>query len=129
MSTEEIINELEGLRFILECKRDRERAETGVFRASSSRLVAINAAISLLRTHPDAQPNEPLTLEELREMVNQPVWVQFPDFPEYGSWRIVVGVNTEGGERTLYCWGDYTCRDYGETRLAYRRPPKDGGAP
>lgn len=59
MTFEEIINELDVLRFIFERKRDRERADTGVFRASSRRLVAINAAIDLLRTHPDNQPNDP----------------------------------------------------------------------
>lgn len=58
MSVEEIIDELDGLRFILERKRDRERADTGVFRASSSRLVAINAAIALLRTRQDNQQGE-----------------------------------------------------------------------
>lgn len=75
MTIDEVIEELDGLRFILERKRDRERADTGVFRASSSRVVAINAAIALLRTHPDAQPNEPLTEEELREMDGKPVWL------------------------------------------------------
>lgn len=69
--------------------------------------------------------NEPLTLEELKEMDGEPVWVQSPGIPEYGSWRIVAGVDTEDGARTLYCFGDYTCRDYGKVWLAYRRPPKE----
>lgn len=69
--------------------------------------------------------NEPLTMEELREMRGEPVWVQSPGIPEYGSWRIVAGVDTEYGERTLYCDGDYTCRDYGKVWLAYRRPPEE----
>ena len=86
---------------------------------------AYDAVIAMLRTHPDAQPNEPLTLEELREMVGEPVWVQSPGIPEYGSWRIVAGVDTEDGERALYCNGDYTCRDYGKVWLAYRRPPEE----
>lgn len=40
------------------------------------RVGAISAATALLRTHPDAQPNEPLTLEELLEMDGEPVWVE-----------------------------------------------------
>lgn len=47
----------------------------------------LRAALALLRTHPDAQPNEPLTLEELREMDGQPVWIERPG---YGAkWALV----------------------------------------
>lgn len=70
--------------------------------------------------------NPPLTLEELRGMDGEPVWVQSPGAPEYGRWVIVVGVNTQNGHRTLYCQGDYTCRDYGKTWFAYRRSPEGG---
>ena len=69
-------------------------------------------------------PNDPLTLEQLREKVGQPVWVQTPGIPKYGRWVIVAGVDTEDGQRTLYCQGDYTCRNYGRDWLAYRRPPE-----
>ena len=72
----------------------------------------------------EAPPNEPLTLEQLREKVGQPVWVQTPGIPKYGRWVIVAGVDTEDGQRTLYCQGDYTCRNYGRDWLAYRRPPE-----
>lgn len=49
---------------------------------------AIHRAIDLLRTHQDNQPNEPLTLEELREMDSQPVWVELG--PGYeGRWALV----------------------------------------
>lgn len=69
-------------------------------------------------------PNEALTLEELREMDGEPVWVQTPGIPKYGCWVIVAGVDTEYGQRTLYCQGDYTCRNYGRDWIAYRRPPE-----
>ena len=69
-------------------------------------------------------PNEPLTLEELREMDGEPVWVQTPGIPKYGRWVIVAGVDTEDGQRTLYCQGDYTCRNYGRDWIAYRCPPE-----
>ena len=125
MSIEEIINELERLRFILECKRDRERAETGVFRASNSRLVAINAAISLLRTHPDAQPNGPLTIEDLLNMSGRPVWIE--DSALGKEWAIVgcpshmkkiVRLSFSDGNSL---WADQI---FGSGKI-YRRPPKE----
>ena len=69
-------------------------------------------------------PNEPLTMEQLREMDGEPVWVKTPGIPKYGCWVIVAGVDTEYGQRTLYCQGDYTCRNYGRDWIAYRRPPE-----
>ena len=69
-------------------------------------------------------PNEALTMEQLREMDGEPVWVQTPGIPKYGCWVIVAGVDTEYGQRTLYCQGDYTCRNYGRDWIAYRRPPE-----
>ena len=68
--------------------------------------------------------NEPLTLEQLREMDGEPVWVQTPGIPKYGRWVIVAGVDTKYGQRTLYCQGDYTCHNYGRDLIAYRRPPE-----
>ena len=82
-------------------------------------------AIDLLRTHPDTQPNEPLMLEELGEMVGLPVWVETPgvDREVSGRWVIVDGVSLE--DKALYTKGDFTCHDYGTVWLAYRRPPKE----
>lgn len=82
-------------------------------------------AIALLKTHPDAQPNEPLTLEELRGMVGKPVWVGIPGVSREIScrWIIVAGVDDE--EKTLYAVGGFTCYRYGNVWLAYRRPPKE----
>ena len=60
--------------------------------------------------------NAPLTLDELRKMDGEPVWVQSPGVPEYGRWAIVEGV----GENCLFLHDDFTCHDYGKTWLAYR---------
>jgi hypothetical protein len=71
-----------------------------------------------------AQPaNEPLTIDELREMDGEPVFVASPGVEEYGHWGIVCGVDDTAG-RTLYLRGDYSCHDYGKTWLAYRRQPE-----
>ena len=65
---------------------------------------------------PKSKRNEPLTLDELRQMDGEPVWVQSPGVPEYGRWAIVEGV----GENCLFLRDDFTCHDYGKTWLAYR---------
>ena len=65
---------------------------------------------------------EPLTLDELRKMDGEPVWVQSPGVPEYGRWAIVEGV----GENCLFLHDDFTCHDYGKTWLAYRHKPEEG---
>ena len=81
---------------------------------------ALDMAISALRKQDvadkDVGNNEPLTLDELRKMDGEPVWVQSPGVPEYGRWAIVEGV----GENCLFLHDDFTCHDYGKTWLAYR---------
>ena len=63
-------------------------------------------------------PNEALTIEQLRDMDGEPVWVQTPGIPQYGRWVIVAGVDMKYGQSTLYCQGDYTCRNYGRDWIA-----------
>ena len=79
---------------------------------------ALDLAISALRQQERfGEVNKALTLEELRKMDGEPVWVQSPGVPEYGRWAIVEGV----GENCLFLHDDFTCHDYGNTWLAYRR--------
>ena len=73
------------------------------------------------------QPNEPLIIEQLREMDGQPVWVKClkPDkytYPPVG-WRILELSFT--GKFGVWN-GDCALieRDYGTDWLAYRRPPE-----
>lgn len=71
-----------------------------------------------------AQPNEPLTLEQLREMNEKPVWVQNLEEPTKSQWRLLYwdrgkylvlqGISVRG----------YLLEEYGESWLAYRRPPE-----
>ena len=87
---------------------------------------ALDMAISALRQQEHfrevTKKAEPLTLDELREMDGEPVWVQSPGIPEYGRWAIVEGV----GENCLFLRDDFTCHDYGKTWLAYRQKPEEG---
>ena len=67
------------------------------------------------------ESNAPLTLDELRKMDGEPVWVQSPGIPEYGRWAIVEGA----GENCLFLHDDFTCHDYGKSWLAYRQKPEE----
>ena len=69
-------------------------------------------------------PNEPLTLEKLREMNEVPVWIQNLEEPAKSQWRLLYwdrgkylvlqGISVRG----------YLMEEYGESWLAYRRPPE-----
>ena len=84
---------------------------------------AHRVAISALRQQERfGEVNKALTLDELRQMDGEPVWVQSPGVPEYGRWAIVEGV----GENCLFLHDDFTCHDYGKTWLAYRQKPEEG---
>ena len=87
---------------------------------------ALDMAISAIRQQDHfrevTKKVEPLTLDELRKMDGEPVWVQSPGIPEYGRWAIVEGV----GENCLFLHDDFTCHDYGKTWLAYRQKPEEG---
>ena len=76
-------------------------------------------------------PNEPLTLEELREMDGEPVWCKWllPEDRaiEQGKWFIVISGDKAGLEiKRPAEYGCHFCKidDYGKTWLAYRRPPE-----
>lgn len=83
---------------------------------------AVDMAISALRQQERfGDVNKALTLDELRKMDGEPVWVQSPGVPEYGRWAIVECV----GENCLFLHDDFTCHDYGKTWLAYRQKPEE----
>jgi len=73
------------------------------------------------------QPNEPLTLEQLREMNGEPVWGKSLITDKPGEWFILRVVEMSktwfiacaGAEQGF---GDKDT--YGKTWLAYRRPPE-----
>ena len=69
-------------------------------------------------------PNEPLTIEELREMDGKPVWiVDVGPHKWYGpGWAIVDRDNCL--VRTVKNWNAVFFESYGERWLAYRRPAR-----
>ena len=66
-------------------------------------------------------PNEPLTLEELREMDGEPLWVKFPKCPEASGWMLV-----DVKRESLYSGilGCCSFENLGRTWRAYRRRPE-----
>ena len=69
-------------------------------------------------------PNEPMTLEQLREMDGEPVWiVDVGPHKWYGpGWAIVDRDNCL--VRTVKNWNAVFFEKYGERWLAYCRPPE-----
>lgn len=72
--------------------------------------------------------NEPMTLDELRKMDGEPVWVVCLEPERYYEppigWRII----EKSIVGTFGVWNDSSClaeRDYGKTWLAYRQKPEE----
>ena len=100
--------------------------ETGAFSKGVNK--GLNIARSAMR-NPDAiptltPPNDLLSLEQLREMDGEPVWiVDIGPHKWYGpGWAIVDRDNCL--VRTAKNWNPVFFERYGERWLAYRRPPE-----
>ena len=99
-----------------------------VFGYDAGFVAGILAALEMPTLSP---PNEPLTLDELREMGGEPVWCKWllPEDKaiEQGKWFIVISGDKAGLEiKRPAEYGYHFCKidDYGKTWLAYRRPPE-----
>lgn len=70
-----------------------------------------------------SEGNALLTLEELRGMDGEPVWVEFPKCPEASGWMLI-----SAGRHCVYdgLLGDCDFDNYGKTWLAYRRSLEEG---
>lgn len=66
-------------------------------------------------------PNDPLTLEQLREMDGEPVWVVQVNGELRPMWMLV-DAEDESAAGRLYC---AMFEDYGTEWLAYRRKPEE----
>ena len=64
---------------------------------------------------------KPLTLEELRQMDGEPVWIVWPDGRIKSQWWIVGSLEWHN----MDFFDPYTPCDYGKTWLAYRHKPKE----
>ena len=79
-------------------------------------------------SHCAQQPNEPLTIDELRKMKGQPVWIVLLNIAKQSRYEIVTEVHEDG--IWMACAdddNDYAAFGlYGKTWLAYRRPLEAG---
>ena len=112
MSIEKIIKDVEHIKDC--CDQNGPWAKT------------LGEAIALLRTHQDAQPNEPLTLEELKEMAHQPVWMECQYFIGWAilhiAWPEIYVAAADGNTYFIWTNGEYNERLGAKL---YRRPPKE----
>lgn len=87
----------------------------------------LREAIAIIRTHPEAQPNEPLALENLREMKGPVVWLQCK---YYSGWTFltvhddgdIFATTPDGEPYFIYTFWKY---NGGLGAKLYRRPPKE----
>ena len=92
---------------------------------------AVDMAISALRQQETVTNrnglNEPLTLDELRQMDGEPVWIKLFD-PDEEFWVLRnEWVDTRNPEpMILFHMRWYSHADYGKTWLAYRQKPEEG---
>ena len=93
------------------------------------RLDAINMAQDALRAQQEAEKNDPLTVEELREMKNTPVFVVPLERVPKDEWSEWCVMNYAGNIAHIpgveYMWWDVD--NYGKEWLAYRRQPSKEG--
>ncbi len=69
---------------------DRNCAACDLVLPDTAIMAAYDMAIAHLRAQAEAEANEPLTLEQLRKMDGEPVWVERPDgYSSYDGWALV----------------------------------------
>lgn len=67
----------------------------------------------------------PLTLEQLRQMDGKPAWVEDLDMPELSAWRLIYWVHGEYLVLISKTQVAYLLEDYGKTWLAYGFEPAE----
>ena len=122
ISALDIVEHMESFSVLYEPGEPMNRATVGKLKE------ACRMAISILRARTDPPPNDPLTLEELREMDGEPVWVEAMVSLET-EWCIV---KYDHQMKRIRFWGAdggwYDSYDYGGRIIAYRRRPEEGGS-
>lgn len=70
--------------------------------------------------------NAPLTLDELREMDGEPVWIQAVSKPGMGRYEVLGEYSPELNAQLMAGGKMMDCNTFGKTWLAYRRKPEEG---
>ena len=77
-------------------------------------------AITAICAKQETEKNDPLTLEDLRGMVNNPIYVVFT-YGKSAWWEIIAKADEDIISFRSGGWEMFA--DYGRTWIAYRRPP------
>ena len=120
MDVKEAITQLTGLKKYCEGMAECDESGSYVFDLD---VQALDMAITAL-----SPPNEPLTLEELREMDGEPVWIV--EQPDWGHWELSADAEDYLADRDQDFYGlkhDDPAGRYGLHVLGWlthRRPPE-----
>lgn len=138
MTREEAINYWEGLRKTFSSQLEKEEKYWGRMHLQTT-IDAIDTALSALRQQDvpdtDVGKNEPLTMDELRNMDGEPVWVSVSN-----NWResgvsegwCLVRFHSEDDRVRVYIYDTrhgarfFAQQDYGISWFAYRQKPEEG---
>lgn len=78
-----------------------------------------------IREKQERENPKPLTIEELIQMQDQPVWLKYLNNPVCDRWGIVEGASEIEGQKYLFLRGEYGYSEYGKGVVAYRYKPKE----
>ena len=84
---------------------------------------AFDVAISALRAQQELESNEPLTMDELREMDGEPVYIRSDTFPGDCGWKVVKKASVLDIQFTDEDFFLFTL--YGKSWIAYRHKPQE----
>lgn len=80
--------------------------------------------LTTLRAQQERENPEPLTLDKLREMDGEPVYVHSDIFSDDCGWRVIKTVNVLDIQFTNGDWLHFS--DYDKSWIAYRHKPEEG---
>lgn len=123
MTVEEAIKYAEKKKLRLEEEIERPDSAYGAYAMHSTELEFVSMALSALRAQQELESNEPLTVDELREMDGEPVYIHSDTFPGDCGWRVVkkasvLDIQFTDGDCFLFTF-------YGKSWIAYRRKPQE----
>ena len=81
--------------------------------------------LDALREKLEREKPKPLTIQDLIQMQDQPVWVKYLNAPELDRWGIVESASEIDGQTYLFLRGEYGYSEYGKGVVAYRYKPKE----
>lgn len=129
MTREEAIEYWEGLRKTFSSQLEQEENHFGRMHLQTT-IDAIDMAISALRQQEVTKKVDPLTLDELRQMDGEPVWIV--EYPEWGHWELSADAEDYVTDREPSFYGmkhNDPAGRYGLHKLgwlAYRQKPEEG---